>query len=101
MHDMQKVTIIRVDGNVIVDGESHPVDCSTLPAYVHAIQWSEIRKQGWIEFVNDGFGVFLPNVNIIDFTPYQYLIDLWTAYVPPPDPNKQAIQDDSSPRLEN
>jgi len=33
----------------------------------------------WIEFVNDGYGVFLPNVKIVDFAPFRHLVQAWEA----------------------
>jgi hypothetical protein len=75
-----KVTIVNAENRVIVDGVQKPnIDCSALPAYVSVIQWDEASSSGWIEFVNDGHGVFLPNVKIIDFAPYRHLVQAWEA----------------------
>lgn len=70
------ISIVRSSNIVTVDGESHWVDCSTLPAYVKVIQWYTDR--GHIEFVNDPRGAFLPNVNFSDLNPYQHLVDAWS-----------------------
>jgi hypothetical protein len=72
-----RVTINRVDGHVLVGGQPRDVDCSSLPAYVGVIQWDGGAAAGCIEFVNDGYGVFLPNTKIVDFAPYAYLIEAW------------------------
>ena len=74
-----RVTINRVDGHVLVDGQVRDVECASLPAYVSVIQWDDDAAAGWIEFINDGHGVFLPNSRIVDFSPYAYLIEAWEA----------------------
>ncbi len=81
---MAKITINRVDGQMTVAGEIRKVDCSALPTYVSVIQWSDEAESGWIEFVNDGHGAFLPNAKIVDFAPYEYLRQAWSAAAPPP-----------------
>jgi hypothetical protein len=76
---MAKITINRADGQVTIDGVTRKIDCGSLPSYVSVIQWSDDASAGWIEFVNDGHGAFLPNARIVDFAPYQYLRDAWTG----------------------
>lgn len=78
------ITIIRPDNSIVIDGIGREVDCSSLPAYVKAIQWT--RVSGWIEFVQDGKGQFLPNLTIADFAPYNYLIEKWTEVGKPEPP---------------
>lgn len=64
------VTIIREDNCVLVDRENvGPIDCSALPSFVRAVQWD--GEQGWLE-VTEG-----PNIRIVDFSPYQFLVDAW------------------------
>ena len=74
---MSKYSIIREDNAVVVDGEHYQVDCSSLPANVHAIRWNGTR--GHIEFVDEdpNDGRRDPNQTIDDFSPYQYLVDRW------------------------
>lgn len=81
-----RATIISDDSTVGVDGVFHVVDCSTLPADVHAVQWYETA--GEVEYKSVG-GVKPPNEAITDFSPYQPLIDLWQIEQdkPPPDPS--------------
>ena len=62
-----KVTIVKEDKVVMIDGEAINFDF-VLPSNVWAIQWDGLK--GEVEF-NDGS----PNETITDFTAYQSLID--------------------------
>jgi len=68
-----RFSVIRDNNIVYVDGLALPIDCSSLPTYVHAIQW--YGDKGEIEFSEDADGRRLPNLKIVDISPYQYLID--------------------------
>lgn len=70
-----KITIVRTDNVVVVDGVGLKVDCTSLPGYIKAIQW--VEDTGWIEFVQDHKGQFLKNQKIVDFTDYVYLVEKW------------------------
>lgn len=69
-----KLTIIRDDGVVGVDGVFRPVDLSKLPADVAAVQWS--GASGHVEI--DG----KPSQALKDIAAYQPFVDLWTAAAP-------------------
>lgn len=69
------VSVIRPDSCVIVDGVAASVDCSELPAFIHAIQWNYDAGRGHIEFAPDSDGRRNPNMPITDFTAYGYLCD--------------------------
>ncbi len=69
------ISIIRPDSRVIVDGVAASVDCSELPAFIHAIQWNSDAGRGHIEFAPDNDGRRHPNMPITDFTAYEYLCD--------------------------
>lgn len=69
------ISVIRPDSCVIVDGISASVDCSDLPAFIHAIQWNSDACRGHIEFAPDSDGRRHPNMPISDFTAYEYLCD--------------------------
>lgn len=71
-----KVSILRGGNTVVVDGVPETVDCSSLPSFIHAIQWNGIK--GEIEYNPDDNGVQAPNHPIITIEPFQHLIDLWT-----------------------
>jgi hypothetical protein len=73
---MAKVTIVPEDNKVYVEGVALDVDID-LPAFIHAIQWD--GSQGEIEFKPDKFGKRMSNVKIIDFNPYEYLVQRWKA----------------------
>jgi hypothetical protein len=71
-----RVTIVPAENKVNIDGVAKfGIDCSGLPSDVSVIQWG--GSSGWVEFVNDGHGEFVPNAMIADFAPYQYLVEAW------------------------
>jgi hypothetical protein len=74
---MPRYSIIRSDNAVVVDGEYYHVNCSLLPANVHAIQWDGTK--GHVEFVDEdqNDGKRDPNLMITDFAPYASLIEAW------------------------
>lgn len=71
-----RVTIIRDDGIVGVDGVFRPVDLSSLPADIRAVQWN--GASGHVEY-SEAANTLLET--IADFQP---CIDRWIAAVPPP-----------------
>lgn len=73
----RKLTVIRGDNTVYVDDEALNVDCSDLPAYVHAVQWNEQTGEGHIEFVQDGAGRHLPNFKIVERKAFDFLVERW------------------------
>ena len=81
------VTIVKSDNQVSIDGQPQEVDCSQLPRYLHAIQWYD--DHGEIEFITDPDGHRMPNIKIVDFTPFQFLID---AYNRKKDEVKKALE---------
>jgi hypothetical protein len=78
---LSNYSIIREDNQVSVDGVARVVDCSHLPSFFHALQWygSASPPYGEIEYAVDTQGRKMPNTRFSDFSPYQYLIDAWTA----------------------
>ena len=88
---MKTLSIIAKDNVVVIDGIGKPVDCSALDPIIHAIQWNDEKQKGHIEFVDEdpNDGQRDPNENIDSIEPYQFLIDAWEAYVPPPLPQVQ------------
>ena len=72
-----RVTIIKDDGVVGVDGVFRAIDLSELDPTIHAVQWN--GSIGYIEF-NDG----KPPISFGSIANYQSFIDLWTAAAPPP-----------------
>lgn len=76
-----RVTIIKDNGTVNVDGESYPVDCSGLPPDFHALQWN--GAHGEIEYrmvvcSHCNTRSKKPNLFINDMTPYLAYVDAWT-----------------------
>lgn len=75
-----RVTIIRDDNTVVVQGERHTVDCSTLPADFHALQWDGASGEVEYRMVkcdHCGGRNKEPNLRISDLAPYQPYIDAW------------------------
>lgn len=75
-----RVTIIRDDSTVAVDGVTHAVDLAGMPADVHAVQW--YGQAGEVEHsvtVCDHCGARSkkPNQVISDFAPYAGYLDAW------------------------
>jgi len=68
-----KLSVIREDNTVIVDGVAHSIDCSELPTFIHAIQFD--NGVGHVEFKADGNGRRMGNINIMDTTFVNYLLD--------------------------
>jgi hypothetical protein len=68
-----KVSIVKDDNKVVVDGIGHDVDCSELPTFIHAIQFD--NGVGHIEFKADENGRRMGNIKIMDITFANYLLD--------------------------
>jgi hypothetical protein len=80
-----RVTVIRDDGVVGIDGVFRPVDLSALPAGIRAMQWN--GSDGHIEY-EEAANTVLENV-----TAFQPFIDLWIAAArQPPAPSTPATQ---------
>lgn len=81
-----QVTIVKEDNTVVVDGVARAVDCSSLPAGVHAVQWDGESKHGEVEFIvtrcpHCSARSKRGNALINDFTPYQVYVDAWQKRV--------------------
>lgn len=77
-----RVTIIKDDNAVIVNGERYTVDCGTLPADFHALQWD--GTEGEVEFRvtrcdHCGARTKKGNLLIADLSPYALYVDAWRA----------------------
>lgn len=75
-----RVTIIRDDNMVIVDGVARTVSCASLQASFHALQWDGVR--GEIEYAalrceHCGVRSKKGNETITDLAPFQPYIALW------------------------
>ena len=72
------VTIMKNDGVVVKDGETHiEIDTSDLPGSVHVIQWT--GSSGEVEHVDTSKLpheiIHVRNETITDFSPYQKYVD--------------------------
>jgi hypothetical protein len=75
-----RVTIVKDDNMVSVDGRAYAVDCSDLPAAFHALQWDGMA--GEIEYAalrceHCGVRSKKGNETITDLAPYQKYVDKW------------------------
>jgi hypothetical protein len=80
-----RLTIIPSDNFVLVDGVARTVDCSAIPANVHAVQWN--GTSGEVEYKTltcDHCGVRSRKANdaITSIEPYQKIVDAWHAAGP-------------------
>lgn len=66
-----KITLIRNDGVVLVDGRAFHVDLSDLPANIHAVQWDGAK--GHIEYINQA------NKSIASPAAFQPWVARWQA----------------------
>ncbi|MDB5610662.1 MAG: hypothetical protein JWP25_7562 [Bradyrhizobium sp.] len=90
-----KVTIVRPDNVVIVDGRAMRVDCGTLPDYVRIVQWDE--DHGHVEMFPYG-SEFVPSIDIENLDDFRDAIAAWQAAAnlidnppPPPPPTKEQL----------
>ena len=91
-----RLTIIRDDGVVGIDGVFKKVDLSSLSAGIRAVQWNGVN--GHIEFDND----VSPNLPINNIDAYQVYADAWN--LPPelpnlPEPPKEILIADAHARI--
>jgi hypothetical protein len=71
---MNRLTIIKSDNLVGIDGQSSNVDCSSLPENFHALQWNQNESIGEIEWNgNPRPG----NTIITELGEYDVFVDLW------------------------
>lgn len=75
-----RLTIIRDDGIIGIDGEFRRVDLAELTPGIRAVQWDGVS--GHIEFDAS------PNEIISDAAQFQPLVDAWYALTPPAPPPK-------------
>lgn len=73
---MKRLTIIKDDNTVGIDGLFFEIDCSDLPSNFHALQWYEDNNQGEVEWK----GTPKPqNTLITDLIEYQKYVDSWNT----------------------
>jgi len=80
-----RVTIIKDDNTVIIDGEARTVNCAALPEEFHALQWDGVR--GEVEYrtltcAHCSVRSKKPNATISDLSPYKAIVDGWHAAGP-------------------
>lgn len=75
---MMRVTIVRADGLVVVDGVAYSgLDLSGLPAGLHAVQW--VESAGHVEAWAEDGQIMLPAEPITSLEAYQAALDAWAA----------------------
>lgn len=78
---MNRLTIIKVDNVVGIDGNFSTIDCSSLPENFHALQWNQNTSIGEVEWNGNPRP---PNTIITDLNDYQFLVDAWKQKNPIP-----------------
>lgn len=78
---MNRLTILKVDNTVGVDGKFSIIDCSSLPENFHALQWNQNASIGEVEWNGNPRP---PNTIITDLNDYQFLVDAWKQKNPIP-----------------
>lgn len=69
-----RLTIIRTDGFIAIDGIGYRVDLTSIDHRIHAVQWYDDR--GEIEYA-DSRGRIVENVEITSLDDFQHVISLW------------------------
>jgi hypothetical protein len=86
---MQKMTIVKPDNLVYIDGVHREVDCSDLPENLHAIVWYEDMSYGeiqWAHWPNKENWPDRPlNTEINALGEYYRFVERWNAAAPPPE----------------
>jgi hypothetical protein len=72
-----RLTIIKQDNAVYIDGVVRDIDCSSLDASFHALQWDE--TSGEIEVCDPVSKKLVRNDVIDSIAPYQSFVDAWNA----------------------
>ena len=74
-----RVTVIRPDNLVLVDGRAETVDCSQVRAEVRVVQWNSDKSLGHIEFDNAEANAWSArgNEEIKDFSEFTPLLKVW------------------------
>ena len=90
-----RVTIIRDDSVVGVNGVFRRIDLSALPEQIRALQWNGVS--GHIEYDNAA------NTVLHDIAAFQPFVELWNAAAPPPaiPPSAQQIKAAALARIDN
>ena len=97
-----KISIVRADNRVIVDGVGADVDCSDLSTHIHAIHWDSDAGRGEIEFAPDTNGVRMGNLEIASFNRFSFLQERWSLAVVEAEHKKKTEKlSEAEKRLEN
>lgn len=81
-----RVTVIRDDGVIGIDGVFRKVDLTDFPEGVRVIQWN--GSEGHVEYDDPQ----IANTYLETIAAVQSFIDLWNASAPPPPPDPTAEQ---------
>jgi len=88
-----RVTIVRTDDLVIVNGLGRNIDCKSLPEDIHVVQWYD--TQGEVEWRGENSGDV--NLPIDSLAPYQSLLDAYEEQAREEAEAEEAMRND--PRL--
>jgi hypothetical protein len=76
-----KISVVRADNRVIIDGVGADVDCSDLSTHIHAIHWDGDAGRGEIEFSPDANGARMGNLEIASFNRFSFLHERWSLAI--------------------
>lgn len=99
-----RVTIIKNENRVSVDGESHSVNLADLPATVHVVQWDGVRgevEHNRVFCEHCGTHGKKPNDDITSLAPYQKYVDAWRVSKAADDLAAQQAADKAAQELAN
>jgi hypothetical protein len=88
---MIRLTIIKSDNLVGIDGKFTRIDCSSLPSNLHAVQWDAVNSIGEVEWNGRPKP---PNTILNDIAEYQSIITEWYKAnpIPVPEPTANSSQ---------
>lgn len=75
---MKRLTIVKEDNAIGIDGKFYTIDCSSLPADFHALQWYGDAEPPYGEVERNGRPK-PPNEEIESLADYQSFVDAWYA----------------------
>lgn len=78
-----KISIVAVDGIVVIDGVARAVDLSEIDPTIHVLQFDTDTGKGRVWFKAD---TDKGQADVKDLSPYQKYVDAWEAAAPPPPP---------------
>lgn len=77
--ETRRITIVREDNVVVVNGKAHTVDLSSMHPYLSAVQWYGETQTGEMEFIQTPGQPFALNIPITSIDGWKAAIEAWDA----------------------